>query len=76
MRMIDGDKLYSILDNIAAHLFETKSEPECSMAQTIQYVMGIVMDQPTIYSLTNDPLTRKRCGRWTERMGNESKAIR
>ena len=57
MRPIDGDNLYSVLDNIAAHLFETKSEPQCSMAQTIQYAMGIVMDQPTIAPLPSAPLT-------------------
>lgn len=57
MRLIDADNLYAALNNIAAHLLETKSEPQCSMAQTIQYTMGIVMDQPTITPPPNDPLT-------------------
>lgn len=57
MRLIDGDKLYAALDNIADHLFETKSEPQNSMAQTIQYVMGIVWDQPGITPPPNDPLS-------------------
>lgn len=57
MRPIDGDKLYAVLDNIANHLFEMKSEPQSSMGQTIQYVMGIVMDQPSIIPPPNDPLT-------------------
>ena len=57
MRLIDGDKLYAALDNIADHLFETKSEPQNSMAQTIQYVMGIVWDQPGITQPPNDPLS-------------------
>ena len=57
MRLIDADRLYAILENIADHLLEQKSEPEHGMAQVIQFVMGIVQDQPDIAQPPNDPLT-------------------